>query len=239
MAVVEFNALSVSLSGSFSATMIVPENADLPENASRRYPALYLLHDIGDDDNFIRKIKNLEALASQYGLFIIAPAVNHSFALDLRYGAKYGKFVREELPGICGHLFSLAEERAMIGGVAWGAYSALMQYLTSSGRFQKCFLLNGRFDIAGLYDEAGQGKARHITPAMMEAVFGKAAAIPGSAFDLYARKYEDGMQLLIGCVENNAAFQDSTRLCAKMGGEILCAPTEETILEEAVRWLIS
>lgn len=239
MAVVEFNALSVALSGSFSATMIVPENADLPGDPSRAYPALYLFHDLGDDGTFVRKIKNLEALATRCGLFVIAPTVNHSFAMDLPYGAKYGKFAGEELPGICGHLFPLAEGRAMIGGVGWGAYGALTQYLSPAGSFQKCFVMNGRFDIPALYDEVLQGRSPHISQAMLEAVFGNAQGIPSSGFDLYAGKYPKDMQLLIGCEEYCATLEESARLCAGTGKEMLRGPTEESIMEQAVRWLVS
>lgn len=238
MAVVECNALSVCLSGSFSATMVVPENADMAGEASHKYPALYLLHDLGEDDSFAWKIKNLETLASRYGVFIIAPSVHHSFALDLRYGAKYGKFIGEELPGICNHLYPLSEDRMSIGGIGWGAYGALMQYLSPGSRFQHCLLVNGRFDLAGLYSDALEGKAPQITGAMMDAVFGNEQAVSNRPFDVYQKQYAKELQVLIGCVENHSAARDSVRLGAVMNRDILRGATEESIMEQAISRMV-
>ena len=123
MAVLELNALSTALAGSFSATVIFPDGTGIAQD--RLYPALYFLHDIGGNDTDIRTIKNLQDLSNELGLFIISPSLMHSFGIDLRWGGKYGDFVCRELPGICRHMFPLDESRQYAGGTGGGAYGVV------------------------------------------------------------------------------------------------------------------
>ena len=83
MAILTMNALSVALSGSFSATVILPDR--IPEGMTS-CPALYFIHTVGGSGADIREIRGLQALSNELGLFIICPSLMHSFGLDLPWG---------------------------------------------------------------------------------------------------------------------------------------------------------
>lgn len=235
MAVMELNALSVQLSGSFSATVIMPENEALHQD---RCGALYLLHDVGEDDTYFRTIKNLEALASRHGLFIIAPSLMHSFGLDLPYGGKYGRFIWEELPGICRHMFPLDPERVFIGGVGWGSYGAAVQAAAHPEVFKKCFGINGRFDIAGLCEAALAGEGlSHLRLSMLEALFAPLEKVRGSNRDLLGSDGTVPKELYIGCPEDSPYLEENAALAQAKGTALHTAPNEEKLFEAALAWL--
>ena len=235
MAVIELNALSVQLSGSFSATVIMPENRALHQD---RCGALYLLHDVGGDDTDLRTVKNLEALADRHGLFIIAPSLMHSFGLDLPYGGKYGRFVWEELPGICRHMFPLDPEKTFIGGVGWGAYGAAVQAAAHPEVFKKCLCINGRFDIAGLCEAALAGEELpHLSLPMLEALFTPLKQVRGGSRDLLGPDGALPEELYIGCREDSAFLEENAALAKAGRTAVHTAPSEEELFAAAAAWL--
>ena len=236
MAVLEINALSTALSGSFSVTVIAPENSALEEN--KLYPALYFIHEIGGDDSDIRTVKNLEHLANEHGIFIIAPSLMHSFARDLRWGGKYGTFVSRELPGICRHLFPLDEIRQYIGGIGSGAYAAYLQAGEHPDVFRKCVALDGHYNIPGLCENAAQNlPLPHLTPAMVEAVFGNLMAVRGSTLDVFSPNATVPGQLFLGCQEDFVGYSGCAQLAKNAQVTLHVAKNEESLFEAAIRWL--
>lgn len=238
MAVLELNALSTALSGSFSATVIFPENSTMTANPEKKYPALYFIHEIGGNDTDIRTVKNLEQLASELNLFIIAPSVMHSFARDLRWGGKYGTFVNHELPGICRHLFPLDENRQYVGGIGSGAYAAYLQAVENPEVFKKCIALNGHYNIPGLCENASKNlPLPHLTPPMVEAVFGDLTAVRGSHFDVFCPSNPVPQQIFIGCEEDFMGYPGCAQLAKLNKIALHTGKSEEDLFDAALRWL--
>lgn len=236
MAVLELNALSVDLSGSFSATVFFPENRAAAEN--KKYPALFFLHDIGGDDTDIRTVKGLEALASELGLYIVAPALNHSFGLDLEWGAKYGHFVNTELPGICAHMFPIDKSRLYVGGVGGGAWGAVMQAAEHPDVFEKCIAIDGKYDIASLCEAALAGAVLpNMSVANLEALFAPLDQVRGGRFDILAPGHVMPKQLYLACLDTDIA--DTAAVGKAAGVDVHTASTEMAMYSGAVRWLMA
>lgn len=234
MAVLELNALSVDLSGSFSATVILPENAGL--TGDKTYPALFFLHDIGGNDTDIRTVKGLEALANELGLFIVAPSVMHSFALDLKWGGKYGHFVSKELPEICRHMFPIDRERCYVGGTGWGAYGAVMNAARYPEAFGKCVCVDGRFDVAALAADCLAGKPLpHLRRPNLEALFAPLEQVAGSRFDLLSGGSKLPKALYLACGETD--MEQTARLAKAAGADIHTGNREKDLYDGALRWL--
>ncbi len=239
MAVIEFNALSTNLSGSFSATVFVPENRFLGDEKND-HPAIYLLHDVGGDDTDFRTAKNLESLASELNLFIVAPSLMHSFGMDLRWGGKYGAFVCSELPGICQHMFPLDPKRSYIGGVGWGAYGAVMQALNHPDSFGKCVTINGKFDIASLCEAvADGGETEHLRAPMLSALFGPLDQVHGGSFDLFGGGCNIGVPLYVGCEESSPTLSENMRFSKIAGSALHTGVSEEDLFSAALTWLLA
>ena len=235
MAVLELNALSTALSGSFSATVIFP---DQPEMKGGAYPALYFLHDVGGNDTDIRTVKNLNALANELGLFIVCPSVMHSFGMDLPWGGKYGEFVSRELPGICRHMFPLDETRQYVGGTGGGAYGAYWNAANREGVFAKCMLVNGRFDAASLCEAAASGaEVPNLTVPNLEAVFGDLNGVRGGKFDVLRADAPAPKEVFFGCEESFPAAADSMAFAKQLKTAVYFGATEEDVFEAGLRWL--
>lgn len=234
MAVLELNALSVDLSGSFSATVFFPENVDL--TAGQKYPALFFMHDIGGNNTDIRTVKGLEALASRLGLFIIAPALMHSFGLDLEWGGKYGHFAAVELPGICCHMFPIDKSRCYVGGTGWGAYGAVMSAAAYPGAFAKCVCVDGKFDIAQLCADCLAGKALpHLRRPHLEALFAPLDQVQGGRFDLFAPGHVMPEQLYLACADTE--LEQTRKLAKAIGADIHTGSSEQSLYAGALNWL--
>lgn len=236
MAVLELNGLSTALAGSFSATVIFPDCQHISEGTF--YPALYHLHDIGGNDTDIRTIKNLQALSNRLGIFVVAPSVMHSFGMDLPWGGKYGRFVCEELPGICRHLFPLDEKRQYIGGTGGGAYGAVWHAANHPGAFSKCFVWNGHYDAAALCEAAASGTPiSRLTAANLKAVFGDLKAVRGGKMDILAPNASKPQAIYIGCTEDDPDAAPGEALAKRLKVPFHMGKTEEAIFEAGLIWL--
>lgn len=235
MAVLDLNALSVALSGSFSVTVVFPDQPFLTE---RSYPALYYLHDVGGGGSDIREIAGLQKLASELGVFIVCPSVMHSFGLDLPWGGKYGDFVCRELPAICRHLFPLDEKKQFVGGTGGGAYGAYRHAAANPDVFAGCILLNGRFDVASLCEATAQGAcAPHLTAANLEAVFGPPDQVRGGVHDILRPDAPRPGRVFFGCEEGFSALEDSLGFAQTLKADVHTAPTLPEVFNAALQWL--
>lgn len=235
MAVLELNALSTALSGSFSATVFFP---DQPAMKSGQYPALYFLHEIGGNDTDLRTVKNLEALVNELGLFVICPSVMHSFGMDLPWGGKYGEFVCRELPGICRHLFPLDAARQFVGGCGGGAYGAYWNAANNPGVFAKCVLINGRYDVAAMCEAAADGvEIPRLTAPNLEAVFGDLRAVRKSKYDVLYPGNPAAKEVFLGCGEDFEAAGDSRAFAKQLKTAVYLGAREEDVFDAGLRWL--
>lgn len=235
MAVLELNALSTALSGSFSATVFFP---DQPAMKDQKYPALYFLHDIGGNHTDLRTVKNLEALVNELGLFVISPSVMHSFGMDLPWGGKYSDFVSRELPGICRHLFPLDAEKQFVGGCGGGAYGAYWNAANHADAFSKCMLVNGRYDVAALCEAAAGGaEIPHLTVPNLQAVFGDLKAVRKSGYDVLCPENPAAKEVFFGCGEDFAAAGDSAAFAKQLKTPVYMGANEEAVFDAGLRWL--
>lgn len=236
MAVLELNALSTALSGSFSATVIFPDRCAMED---RQYPALYFLHDIGGNDTDIRTVKNLEALANGLGIFIICPSVMHSYGMDLQWGGKYGDFFCREMPGICRHMFPLDEHRQFAGGTGGGAYGAYWHAANHPESFAGCVLINGHFAMAALCDAAAEGRPipDTLTAANLEAIFGDLKAVRGSKYDVQCPENPAPQQVFLGCEETFGGISVSADLAKQLKISLHTGKSEEDLFDAGLRWL--
>jgi hypothetical protein len=225
MAVIELNALSTALYGSFGATVLTPENSSL--EVGKLYSSLYLLHDLGGDDTDVRDLPFLQRLADEQKVFVIAPAIHHSFAMDLPWGGEYGRFVGEELPGIMRHIFPLSAKSQYIGGTGWGAYGALMQCITYPDAFAGAVLINGQFDVARLCQDSLSEVEKRITPKMLEPYFSPLTEAAESDRQIIDKALELKTWVYMGCSSTDAAEE-----MARMAGSVGCAVTEGKTQEE-------
>lgn len=236
MAVLELNALSTALAGSFSATVIFPDGSGVAED--RLYPALYFIHDTGGNDTDIRTVKNLQALSNELGLFIVAPSLMHSFGMNLPWGGKYGDFVCRELPGICRHIFPLDESRQYVGGAGSGAYGAVWHAANHPGAFSACFTINGRYDAASMCEAAAGGaEIPRLSIPNLEAVFGSLCDVRGSNLDVLCPENPAPRAVFIGCTEDFEAPEDSTAFARRLKTSVHVGKTEEAVFAAGLRFL--
>lgn len=232
MAVLEINALSVYLSGSFSATVFAPESPALGDG---RKQAVILLHDLGGCGDDFRGVKNLESLANQLGVFFVAPTIDHSFGFDLRYGGKFGKFLWEEVPGIFSRMFPIQEQGNRIAGVGTGAYAAWMLSQAHPEQFQGCVLLDGRFDVAALCEQAAAGNpASGTTAPMLEAAFGPLEQVRGGEKDPFRPGVIPMGKVFLGCREDCPWQEENQRLSQALEIPLHHAATVEALLSQAL-----
>lgn len=235
MAVLELNALSTALSGSFSATVYFP---DQPRMQAQSHPALYFLHDIGGDDTDLRILHNLEALVNELGLFVICPSLMHSFGMDLTWGGKYGDFVRRELPGICRHMFPLDETRQYLGGMGAGAYGAYWNAAHQPEAFAKCLLVNGHYDVASLCEDAAKGaRIPNLTVPNLEAVFGDLNGVRGSDLDILRPEAPAPKAVFFGCEESFPGLPVSLDFAKQRSTSVRMGASLEDVFDAGLRWL--
>jgi S-formylglutathione hydrolase FrmB len=112
----------------------VPASYDLPQSKSRRYPVLYLLHGLGDDEQTLFKTGGwtlIEGLRSQQKIgdfLIVAPDGGRSFYINSADGkVRYNDFfLKEFLPAIEKKYRALVSRQGRgISGISMGGYGAL------------------------------------------------------------------------------------------------------------------
>ena len=215
MAMIQWNALSTSLFGSFEALTLLPDAAVMQETEGR-LPVLYLLHDNGENALQFLRSRELEDICNNKKMAICCPWLLHSFGQDLRWGGKFGNFAAKEFPGICANTFAVDNSRAVISGIGTGAYAACFLARTYPGAFGKAIGFNGRYDMAALFREVKEGEGTDdLAVPMLEAAFGDPDSLAGSAKDLFAGSAPAGA--VLGCAPDFAGAEETRRLAGLWG----------------------
>ncbi|KAB8125932.1 esterase family protein [Gracilibacillus oryzae] len=163
--------------------MPVPMEVLLPESyvgTGAKYPALYLLHDMGDGHTTWLRKTNLESYLEEFSIAAIMPAAHLSYYADMFCGKKYFTYITEELPAICERLFPLSTEREdrMIAGTGIGGYGALKAGMYASDNFSIAASFSSPIDINNI--------AARVHTINSADIFGPDPDLKGSRHDLYA-----------------------------------------------------
>lgn len=252
MALIEMNALSTVLCGSFSAKVFLPEMDKLQLNEKdkrKEYPVLWLYH--SDGGNAMDWLNTpAEKCAAEYGIFIIATDVQHALCTNMKYGPSYEIFMAEEFPGICRNNLPISSEpkQNWIGGVGTGAYGAMKAAIKHPNVFSACIAMDGIFDMNEICKKAMVGEATgiHHTEESLKSVFGELSVMQGSEHDLYALAEQcyNG-KFYIASAKKSPYSREAVILAEKLGKKAVLTETDgefvdltcRNTMEKAVSWL--
>ena len=186
MALIDCKFHSHALGMASSLKAIVPEP---PPDAAfakppvpRRYPCLYLLHGLSDDETIWQRRTSVERYAAGLPLVIVMPNGHRGFYTDMHDGPRYATFLADELPRLVETLFPVSDRREdrFIAGLSMGGYGAFRTALSFPERYAAAASLSGALDIARIVRE------RVTSRDEFRRVFGEAEGVAGSANDLLA-----------------------------------------------------
>lgn len=251
MAVIEMNALSTVLCGSFSAKVFLPEMDKLQldeEGRNKKYPVLWLFHsDGGTSMDWLTT--PAEKCAVSNGIFVIAADVQHCLCTNMDYGPKYEEFMAKEFPGICRNNLPISDklEENWIGGVGTGAYGAVKAALKHPEVFSACIAMDGIYDMDKLCKRAKMGETVFChNEESLKAVFGNIDQIKGSENDVFSlaencsagkfyitgakgSEYRDEAVLLVNLLKDRAVYSETDETEA----DFSCVST----MKHAAAWL--
>ena len=131
--------LSCSLSSSVLRKRVHLEVILPAENLpkSGKFPVVWLLHGLSDDDSCWRDFTSISRYARELGFAVVMPDAGRSFYADMACGPRYWTFISEELPALCRSLFPLSskKEENFVAGLSMGGYGALKLALNYPERY--------------------------------------------------------------------------------------------------------
>lgn len=175
MAIVSVDCLPESLGHQTTFQAIIPEHR------SEHTRVLYLLHGLfGNDKQWIQS-SSIALLAEGRDLAIIMPDTHRGYYTDMKFGAKYGTYLTQELPEIVSNIFALRPDRSQtfIGGLSMGGYGALKYGLSKPSQYSKAFALSPAVDIARMRHESLEREQD------FNLIFGSESDFEGSENDLF------------------------------------------------------
>jgi len=184
MALIDCKFHSHALEMAASIQVVVPEpppDADFSRvQPPRRYPCLYLLHGMSDDETIWQRRTSVERYVEGMPLVVVMPNAHRSFYTDMHAGHRYGTFMTAELPRLVEALFPVSDRREnrFVAGLSMGGYGAFRLALRHPEIYAAAASLSGALDAARLLRENGRPEFHDI--------FGNADAFSGSDNDLFA-----------------------------------------------------
>lgn len=221
MAFAELKIYSECLSRSTTVDVIIPQRSAIGEigidskRSKEKYPALYLLHGLSDDESIWARRTSIERYAARCGIAVIMPSCDRSFYTDVESarGMQYFKYITEELPAIITDLFPISDARRdkVIGGNSMGGYGALKAALRYPEKYCKVIALSSVADILN------QRKRFFDT---LEPIFGKPIDIPESeelfALSRASSERTDKPSIYMAVGRGDYMFDDNERLAAHL-----------------------
>lgn len=184
-----------------------------------KYPVLYLLHGMSDDQTVWQRRTSIERYAAQYGIAVVMPTVHLSFYTDMKYGLKYWTFLSDELPKICHEFFpNISEKRedTFAAGLSMGGYGAMKLGLLKADKFA------GAASLSGAVDMVSAMKNRDEEAEIFKLIFGSAEEMEGTDNDLLAaatRLKESGKplpELYLWCGTEDFLYQDNLSMLKRL-----------------------
>lgn len=152
---------------------------------TKKYPVLYLLHGMTDNQTTWQRNTSIERYATERGIAVVMPTCHLGWYTDMHIGFKYYTYIARELPSLCARFFpGISRDRrdTFIAGNSMGGYGAFKIALHNPDRFAAAASLSGGMDAA----ETVRKEADTFYPTLWEDIFGPADAVPGSIHDLFA-----------------------------------------------------
>ncbi|OPJ60838.1 alpha/beta hydrolase [Clostridium oryzae] len=182
MALIKCDFFSEALGMSTSMHVILPQNTQgqIGMNGAEskdRYPVLYLLHGLSDDDSIWCRRTSIERYVSELGIIVVMPNVGRGFYTDMEKGYKYFTFISEELPKVVASFFHVSDKRedTYVAGLSMGGYGAYKLALTYPERYAAAASLSGAMNIM---------ETKHLGEEFNN-IFGDEKNVLGSKNDLY------------------------------------------------------
>lgn len=157
MALASLKIFSECLGRNTGVEVIIPQRSTVGEigldakRSRERYPVLYLLHGLSDDESIWMRRTSIERYATKHGIAVVMPNGDRSFYTDIEgvRGQKYFTFITEELPAIICDLFPVSSKRCdtVIGGNSMGGYGALKAALRCPEKYGNVIALSSVADI--------------------------------------------------------------------------------------------
>ncbi|HEY5561026.1 MAG TPA: alpha/beta hydrolase family protein [Clostridiaceae bacterium] len=146
-----------------------------------KYPTLYLLHGLSDDQTIWQRRTSIERYVSEMGIAVVMPAAGRSFYTNMGNGYDYFTYMTEELPEIARSFFPLSGRREdnFVAGLSMGGYGAFKMALSCPDKFSAGASLSGAVNMAesAIKDES---LSKELTN-----VFGDVKAIKNSGNDIF------------------------------------------------------
>ncbi|MGH9657748.1 MAG: alpha/beta hydrolase, partial [Bryobacteraceae bacterium] len=149
--------LSDSLGEERGVTVLLPANY---QKSTRRYPVLYLLHGLGDDNTAWSYMTNLSGYAAEREVIIVMPDAGRSWYVNSVADpkAKFEDFIVKDLVAWVDSRYRsipLRRSRA-IAGLSMGGYGAAFLGLKHYRRFSAIATFSGAVGMAHTAATAGQ-----------------------------------------------------------------------------------
>lgn len=102
-----------------------------------KYPTLYLLHGMSDDQTIWQRRTSIERYAAPLGLAVVMPAVSLSCYANMAHGRRYYDYVANELPEIMRGMFPLSDKREdnFIAGLSMGGAGCMKIGLANPDKY--------------------------------------------------------------------------------------------------------
>ncbi|GMO57697.1 MAG: alpha/beta hydrolase family protein [Termitinemataceae bacterium] len=194
-----------------------------PEQLSKTYRVVYLLHGLhGSNQTWINNTM-LAQFAGRFDTIFIMPEVGRSFYCDMTFGYNYKTYICDELPSIVKSIFKISAKRddTAIIGCSMGGYGALKLSLSKPGQYGFCGAISPAClflseQLAGLRKEGASWAAASPENAAllrdMTAIFGQ---------DLRAKAESDPLAL----AKKAASQKNKAKIFA-------CCGKQDDLLEE-------
>ena len=182
-----------------------------------KYPVLYLLHGMTDNQSTWQRNTSIERYAAEKGIAVVMPCCHLGWYTDMKYGFRYFTYISQEVPDVCRKFFpciSDLREDNFVAGNSMGGYGALKLALSRPDRFCAAASLSGGVDASS----CASRNQDSFYPSLWEDIFGPQETIAGSQNDLHALaeslKPEERPRLYMWCgtedflYDQNQTFRD-------------------------------
>lgn len=190
MALIHVDFFSEVLGMSSQLEVILPQNTEGQigignAGGKNRYPVLYLLHGMTDNQTTWQRNTSIERYAAEKGLAVVMPACHLGWYTDMKCGFRYYTYISREVPEVCRRFFpciSDKREENFVAGNSMGGYGAFKLALLNPEKFGAAASLSGGLDAAATAEKNGND----FYPTLWEDIFGPADQVRGSGNDLFA-----------------------------------------------------